>query len=100
MDALRLSQVRVPTADVSMVDFTVRLQRDASAESLAALFRGKAAAELKGVLGYTTEPLVSQDFVGCAALLPFFLLLALTWLLHRHLLALVCKLPLALALAI
>ena len=68
MDALRLSQVRVPTADVSMVDFTVRLQRDASAESLAALFRGKAAAELKGVLGYTTEPLVSQDFVGCAAL--------------------------------
>ena len=58
-----------------MVDFTVRLQRDASAESLAALFRGKAAGELKGVLGYTAEPLVSQDFVGCAALPSVLLLL-------------------------
>ena len=72
-----------------MVDFTVRLQRDASPESLAALFRGKAAGELKGVLGYTTEPLVSQDFVGCAALPSVLLLLSLTWLLYRHLLALV-----------
>ena len=88
-----------------MVDFTVRLQRDASAESLAALFRGKAAGGLKGVLGYTTEPLVSQDFVGCAALPSAVLLLqALTWApvpppigIHCCKLALALALPLALA---
>ena len=55
---------RVPTADVSAVDLTVKLQKDTSYEAIKAAFKDAANGELKGVLGYTDEPVVSQDFVS------------------------------------
>ena len=56
---------RVPTMDVSVVDLTVKLEKAASYEEICAAM--KAASEsgpMKGVLGYTEELVVSQDFVG------------------------------------
>lgn len=58
---------RVPTSDVSVVDLTVELNKEASYEDVCRAM--KAAAEsgpLKGVLGYTTEKVVSTDFRGCS----------------------------------
>ncbi|MDB9961244.1 type I glyceraldehyde-3-phosphate dehydrogenase [Oceanihabitans sp.] len=55
---------RVPTADVSVVDLTVRTQKETSYEEIKAVFQKAAEGELKGVLGYTEEAVVSQDFVG------------------------------------
>ena len=55
---------RVPTADVSVVDLTVRTQKETSYEEIKAVFKRAAEDELKGVLGYTEEAVVSQDFVG------------------------------------
>ena len=57
--------IRVPTADVSIVDFVVRVSKPTTAEEVNAAFK-KASMEppLKGYLGYTEEPLVSIDFVG------------------------------------
>lgn len=56
--------IRVPTADVSMVDLTVRTEKAATKEEINAAF--KAASEspgMKGILGYTEDHVVSQDFV-------------------------------------
>ena len=56
---------RVPTMDVSVVDLTVKLEKAASYEEICAAM--KAASEsgpMKGVLGYTEDLIVSQDFVG------------------------------------
>lgn len=55
---------RVPTINVSVVDLTVRLQKDTSYEEVCATIK-KASQEgpLKGVLGYTDEEVVSQDFL-------------------------------------
>jgi glyceraldehyde 3-phosphate dehydrogenase len=58
---------RVPTSDVSVVDLTVELNKEASYEDICKAM--KAASEggaLKGVLGYTDEKVVSTDFRGCA----------------------------------
>lgn len=55
---------RVPTADVSVVDLTVRLQKDTSYEEIKKAFKAASEGELKGVLGYTEEDVVSQDFVS------------------------------------
>jgi glyceraldehyde 3-phosphate dehydrogenase len=55
---------RVPTADVSVVDLTVRTQKETSLEEIKAAFKNAANGELKGVLGYTDELVVSQDFVS------------------------------------
>ncbi|WP_347926211.1 type I glyceraldehyde-3-phosphate dehydrogenase [Pontimicrobium sp. SW4] len=55
---------RVPTVDVSVVDLTVRLQKDTSYEAIKEAFKKAADGELKGVLKYVDEPVVSQDFVG------------------------------------
>merc|ERR1712071_220831 len=56
--------VRVPTADVSMVDLTFRTEKPASGETILATLREAAdGEELKGILGYTDLPVVSQDFV-------------------------------------
>jgi glyceraldehyde 3-phosphate dehydrogenase len=55
---------RVPTADVSVVDLTVRTQKETSYDEIKAVFKKAAEGELKGVLGYTDEEVVSQDFVG------------------------------------
>jgi glyceraldehyde 3-phosphate dehydrogenase len=55
---------RVPTVDVSVVDLTVRLQKETSYEEIKKVFKAAADGELKGILGYTDEPVVSQDFVS------------------------------------
>ena len=55
---------RVPTADVSVVDLTVRLQKDTSYEEVKKAFKTASEGELKGILGYTEEAVVSQDFIG------------------------------------
>lgn len=56
--------VRVPTPDVSMVDLTVNLTKEATAEQLNAAFKKAAEGSLKGILGYNDLPLVSQDYRG------------------------------------
>ncbi|WP_232493205.1 type I glyceraldehyde-3-phosphate dehydrogenase [Novosphingobium kaempferiae] len=56
------SSIRVPTPNVSVVDLTFVPQRDTTAEEVNALLKAAAEGELKGVLGYTDEPLVSIDF--------------------------------------
>ncbi|MCX2719890.1 type I glyceraldehyde-3-phosphate dehydrogenase [Lentiprolixibacter aurantiacus] len=57
---------RVPTADVSVVDLTVRLEKETSYEEIKKAFKNASEGELKGILGYTEEAVVSQDFVGDA----------------------------------
>ncbi len=57
---------RVPTADVSVVDLTARLQKETSYEEIKKAFKTAADGELNGILGYTEEAVVSQDFVGDA----------------------------------
>ncbi len=57
---------RVPTADVSVVDLTVRLEKATSLEDIKNTFKAAAEGELNGILGYTDELVVSQDFVGDA----------------------------------
>ncbi len=57
---------RVPTADVSAVDLTVRLEKDTSYEEIKKVFKAASEGELKGILGYTEEAVVSQDFIGDA----------------------------------
>ena len=55
---------RVPVADVSVVDLTVKTEKSVSYEDLKAVVKKASENELKGVLGYTEEDVVSQDFVG------------------------------------
>lgn len=55
---------RVPTVDVSVVDLTARLEKPTSYEEICAAMKEASEGELKGILGYTEEAVVSQDFVG------------------------------------
>jgi glyceraldehyde 3-phosphate dehydrogenase len=55
---------RVPTADVSVVDLTVRTQKETSLGEIKKAFKDASENEMLGVLGYTEEKVVSQDFVG------------------------------------
>ena len=55
---------RVPTPDVSVVDLTCRLQKAASYAEVCAAMKAASEGELKGVLGYTEDAVVSTDFVG------------------------------------
>lgn len=55
---------RVPTADVSVVDLTVRLEKETSYEEIKKAFKTASEGSLKGILGYTEEDVVSQDFVS------------------------------------
>lgn len=55
---------RVPTPDVSVVDLTVRLEKGASYEEVKKAMKDASEGALKGVLGYTEEDVVSNDFVG------------------------------------
>lgn len=55
---------RVPTADVSVVDLTVKLEKDTSYEEVKKAFKTASEGSLKGILGYTEEAVVSQDFVS------------------------------------
>jgi glyceraldehyde 3-phosphate dehydrogenase len=57
---------RVPVADVSVVDLTVRLAKPASYDTIKAAMKAAANGELKGILGYTEDEVVSQDFLGDA----------------------------------
>ena len=56
---------RVPTSDVSVVDLTVILEKAASKEDIKAAMKAASEGELKGVLGYTEDAVVSTDFRGC-----------------------------------
>ena len=56
--------MRVPTLDVSVVDLTVNLAKPATYEEICAAMKEAAEGELKGVLGYTDEAVVSSDFLG------------------------------------
>lgn len=56
--------IRVPTSDVSVVDLVCEVERDVTAEEVNAALSQAAAGSLKGILGFSTEPLVSIDYVG------------------------------------
>ena len=56
--------MRVPTLDVSVVDLTVNLEKPATYEEICKAMKDASEGELKGVLGYTEEPVVSSDFLG------------------------------------
>ena len=58
--------VRVPTSDVSFVDLTCELNTEASYEEICAAMKEASEGELKGILGYTDEAVVSTDFRGDA----------------------------------
>ena len=55
---------RVPTLDVSVVDLTVNLAKEATYEEICAAMKAASEGELKGILGYTDEDVVSSDFLG------------------------------------
>jgi glyceraldehyde 3-phosphate dehydrogenase len=56
--------MRVPTLDVSVVDLTVNLEKPASKEDICKAMKAASEGELKGVLGYTEDAVVSSDFLG------------------------------------
>jgi glyceraldehyde 3-phosphate dehydrogenase len=55
---------RVPTADVSVVDLTCKLSKPASYEDIKTAMKAASEGELKGILGYTDEEVVSSDFIA------------------------------------
>jgi glyceraldehyde 3-phosphate dehydrogenase len=55
---------RVPTADVSCVDLTVNLKKETTYEAICAAMKAASEGELKGILGYTEDAVVSSDFIG------------------------------------
>ena len=57
--------IRVPTPNVSIVDLVCKLSKKATADEINTLFKAAADGELKGILGYSEEPLVSIDYNGC-----------------------------------
>lgn len=56
--------MRVPTPTVSVVDLVVQVKKDVTVDEVNAAFKAAAEGELKGILGYSEEPLVSMDFKG------------------------------------
>ncbi len=56
--------LRVPTPTVSIVDFVVEVEKSTSLEGLNAAFKAAAEGPMKGILGYSEEPLVSMDYKG------------------------------------
>ena len=55
---------RVPTLDVSVVDLTVRLAKEASYDEICKALKDASEGEMKGILGYTEDDIVSSDFIG------------------------------------
>ncbi len=55
---------RVPTPDVSVVDLTVNLEKGATYAEICAAMKAASEGEMKGILGYTEDAVVSNDFVG------------------------------------
>ena len=58
---------RVPTSDVSVVDLTVELNKEATYAEICAAMKAASEGDMQGVLGYTEEKVVSTDFVGNTA---------------------------------
>lgn len=56
---------RVPTVNVSSIDLTVRLGKDATYADICNKMKEESEGNLKGILGYTEDAVVSQDFVSC-----------------------------------
>jgi glyceraldehyde 3-phosphate dehydrogenase len=56
---------RVPTTDVSVVDLTVKVKKKTTYDDVCHAMKAASNGHLKGILGYTDEDLVSQDFVSC-----------------------------------
>ncbi|UZP67304.1 type I glyceraldehyde-3-phosphate dehydrogenase [Desulfovibrio mangrovi] len=56
--------VRVPTPTVSLVDFVCELEKDTTTEDLRAALKAASEGQLKGILGFSEQPLVSSDFIG------------------------------------
>lgn len=57
---------RVPVPNVSCVDLTVRLEKATSYDDIAAAMKEASEGDMNGFLGYTEDPVVSSDFIGCA----------------------------------
>jgi len=55
---------RIPTADVSVVDLTVRIAKDASYEEICKVIKDASTSSMRGIIEYTDEPVVSTDFIG------------------------------------
>jgi len=55
---------RVPTIDVSAVDLTVKLEKDATYEQISEAMKSASENEMKGFLSWTDEQVVSSDFIG------------------------------------
>ncbi|NDI98845.1 type I glyceraldehyde-3-phosphate dehydrogenase [Flavobacterium sp. LaA7.5] len=56
--------MRVPTADVSVVDLTVKVKKETSYEEIMSVLKRESETNLKGILGFTEDDVVSQDFVS------------------------------------
>ena len=56
--------MRVPTSDVSVVDLTAELEKETTIDEIKAAVKKAAEGELKGILGYTEDAVVSTDFRG------------------------------------
>lgn len=56
---------RVPVIDVSVVDLTVRTEKETSLDQINAVMKKAAEGSMKDILGYTEEPVVSSDFISC-----------------------------------
>merc|ERR1711907_682535 len=56
---------RVPTIDVSVVDLTVRIEKAASYDDVCKAIREASEGSYAGIMGYTEDPIVSSDFIGC-----------------------------------
>ncbi|MEC7182443.1 MAG: type I glyceraldehyde-3-phosphate dehydrogenase, partial [Bdellovibrionota bacterium] len=56
--------VRVPTPNVSLVDLTVQIEKHTSVKEVNNAMKEASEGSLKGIIGYTNEPLVSIDYVG------------------------------------
>jgi glyceraldehyde 3-phosphate dehydrogenase len=57
--------IRVPTANVSVVDLTVDLKKKVNTDEINSVLKEAAESNLREILGYTEKPLVSIDFNGC-----------------------------------
>jgi len=56
---------RVPTPDVSVVDLTCKLEKEASMDEIVAAIKTAADGPMKGILSYTSDEVVSTDFISC-----------------------------------
>ncbi len=59
--------MRVPTADGSITDLTIEVEKETTVEEINALVKASAEGELKGIVDYTEDPIVSSDIIGTTA---------------------------------